>query len=135
MNSAYDSAQSAWAGVPTAFSPPSRQPAAGPAPAPSADAAGAEPLPTDKWGMIEFFAGRAVKAAAIEHEMLLVFDRRHSLARRLADAAKRRDEEMARDSTSQWLESEMKLAALFEQYEPVVIERKQVLQNIAAVSR
>ena len=105
-------------------------------PPPAVPAAGAEPatppvpLPTDKWEAVSFLAQRAEQAVTIEREIALLVDRRFTLMRRLIDSAKRKDETLAQTTATDWMKSEMKLAELWAQYQPFVVERQQTLKAL-----
>jgi len=121
--------------APTAWNPEPLGASHGPIQGPQDKPADQPTVPSDKWGMIEFFAKRACEPAELEGEIALLFEKRKMLSRRLMDAAKRRDDDQARDSAQAWIQTEVKLAGLFEQYDKFQQERKSVLQNLGMSGR
>ena len=125
--------------VPTAScgvrSQPQNAPEAAPAQAPSAANPQGLPDSSDKWSVLEFFAKRTTDASAIEFEIAQVFERRRTVSRRLADAAKRRDEQMAAEGAKQWLDTSIKLVGLFEKYAPIMQENEKILRELRAMGR
>ena len=86
--------------------------------------------PDNKWGHVEFFATRCLKAVEIERDIMACFDRRANLARRLMDAAKRKDDKLAVESAKQWMDTEVTVAKAMDVYAPVVAERAAVLRQL-----
>lgn len=138
METVHSSAQTVWQSAPTlhnsvqtmCFTPAgAAAPDAG-APEPAEPAPPPVPLPTDKWEAVSFLAQRAEQAVTIEREIALLVDRRFTLMRRLIDSAKRKDETLAQTTATDWMKSEMKLAELWAQYQPFVVERQQTLKAL-----
>jgi hypothetical protein len=100
-------------------------------PEPAAAAEPAEPVvpeSDDPWESVKTLAHRATATAGIERDIASVFETRSTLARRLADAYRRKDNNMAAESAQRWIQSEVKLAKLFEAYEKHVQERNELLR-------
>ena len=128
MRTAFEGASTVWDAQTCAN--PGARPAA---PPPSVDGQPAEEtpsVPTSKWGMLQAFAERADAAVVIEKEMTQIFDRRSSLARRLSDASKRKDDTLAEQTAKDWITSEIRLAKLWEMYLPFVRGRAVTLKSI-----
>lgn len=100
---------------------------------PAADAGPVELPPLDdKWKLVEFFARKAETCVLIEQDLRNSFDKRQTIARRLADAARRKDDTLATDSARAWLESEVRLAALIDKYKPMIAEREATIMALGA---
>ena len=88
------------------------------------------PEGADKWAMLEFFAKRASACVLLEQDLKDMFEKRQVIARRLLDAARRRDDTQAAEAAKTWLSTEIKLAQLMVQYEPMMQEREAVLRQV-----
>ena len=73
----------------------------------------------------------ASSVCEIEHAIESVFERRGVLARRLHDAVKRHDNNLAAESARDWLRSEIRLHELFTKYAGYVQERSAMVQSLS----
>ena len=91
-----------------------------------------EPESDDPWDSVRTLAQRATATAGIEREIANVFEQRSTMARRLADAYRRKDSKMAAESAQAWIKSEVALAQLFERYETHVQQRNELLKGVVS---
>lgn len=86
----------------------------------------------DKWKLVEFFAKRAEVCVSVEQDLRNAFDKRQTIARRLTDSARRKDDTLATDSARAWIESEVRLVALIDKYKPMIAEREATVMALGA---
>jgi hypothetical protein len=131
QNSIYELGKSVYGNVATAYSRATRR--EGPLP----EAAPEEPTrappdaparPMDKWDAAQVFAQKAGETSDLEHEFVLVYERRRTTAMELSDCVRRREEPMLDPLAKEWLRSEQKLLALGQRYAAAIAHREQTLK-------
>lgn len=129
MATAYENAKTSWelAGSPQQVEccPPAQQVA------PAAVAGGEQ---GDEWDVVRLTAGRAMETVEIERDISNVFNTRSTICRRLQDAAKRKDEQMAGTAAQDWIKSEVQLSRLFVRYQKHINERNALVEHLESAS-
>lgn len=91
---------------------------------------GPGPDPNDQWGTADYLAQQGIETTTIERDIMVVFERRATIARRMADGAKRKDQQMVAQAAQDWLRSEVRLYDLFQNYTSHVTRRNEMVGNL-----